>query len=89
MDGFKPCPACGENAFVRRYEDGCCFIVCLSCNMRGPGESNMIAAKYAWNSLPRRHESPPTLWTAPDAQIGNGKGNFASHLRSEHHVIIA
>ena len=53
MDGFKPCPACGENALVRRYEDGCCFIVCLSCNMRGPGESNMIAAKYAWNELPR------------------------------------
>ncbi len=59
MDGFKPCPACGENALVRRYEDGCCFIVCLSCNMRGPGESNMIAAKYAWNSLPRRNEITP------------------------------
>ena len=69
MDGFKPCPACGENALVRRYEDGCCFIVCLSCNMRGPGESNMIAAKYAWNSLPRRHAQLRGLPGLPGAAI--------------------
>ena len=56
---LKPCPHCEENALVRRYEDGCCFIVCLSCNMRGPGEPNMLAAKYSWNGLPRRHEITP------------------------------
>lgn len=60
---LKPCPYCGENTLVPRYDDGRCFVICLSCEMRGPAESKMDDAKYAWNAIPRTPEwtsEPPT-----------------------------
>lgn len=63
---LKPCPYCGENTLVPRYDGGRCFVICLSCEMRGPAESKMNDAKYAWNAIPRTPE-----WTSePPTQTG-------------------
>lgn len=73
---LKPCPACRKNDLQVLFDflSKKYLIRCSGCCMQGPETYGREAAAEAWNSLPRRHETP----NAVDCQ-GCPERRYRSH----------
>lgn len=55
MDELKPCPFCGEKAYLHRNIDKTAYIECTKCECRKPGDRrcfyiDKLRAIEAWNT---------------------------------------
>lgn len=54
-EDIKECPGCSSCLGpFKANQDGRPQIICSTCGMRGPYETNVETAEQSWNALPRR-----------------------------------
>ena len=53
MDELKPCPFCGGDAIIKAYhkdyDDKCCIVSCVNCDVETPMYEFRADAIEAWN----------------------------------------